>query len=67
MGAVGHMTGVDSALLFVMASSDDKLLRPKAPQKKQNAFGIAQMLHIYVVHTEPAEEKGNCESPCQRS
>lgn len=68
MGAVGHMRGVDSALLFVMAATDDKLLQPKASQKAvQNTFGVTQTMHIYAVHTEPAEEVGNCESPCQRS
>lgn len=68
MGAVGHMRGVDSTFLFIMAATDDKLLQPKASQKAaQNTLCVTQTMHIYVVHTEPAEEVGNCESPCQRS
>lgn len=33
MGAVGHMRGADSAFLFVMAATDDKLLTPKSLPK----------------------------------
>lgn len=52
MGAVGHMRGVDSAFLFVMAAADDKLLQPKAAQKAaQNTLRVTQTMHIYVVHT----------------
>lgn len=56
MGAVGHMRGVDSAFTFIMAATDDKLLQSKASQKAvQNTLGVTQTMHIYVVHTEPAE------------
>lgn len=66
MGALGHMRGMDSAVLFVIAATDDKLLRPKASQKvAQNTLHVTQTMHIYVVHTELSEEGGNCENPCQ--
>lgn len=52
MGAVGHMRGVDSALLFVMAAADDNPLQPKAAR---NTLRVTWTMHIYVVHTEPAE------------
>lgn len=68
MGAVGHMRGVDPAFLFVMAATDDKLLQLKASQKAtQNTSRVTQIMHIYVVHAEPAKKVGNCESPHQQS
>ena len=63
MGAEGHMRGVDSAFLFSVAPTDDKLF----PKSAQNTLDVTQTIQTDVVRAAPAEEAGNCESPCRGS
>lgn len=48
MGAAGHMRGADSAFLFVMAATDDKLTPKKLDKKLQKTHYVSLTQCIFM-------------------